>query len=322
MHAHARHAMFTLALLVTASGVTFAGAPMAKSQAPGWYRMKVGDFEVTALSDGTADLPVDQLLTNTTPDKVKAALAAEYLGTPVETSVNAFLINTGTKLVLIDAGAGKLFSPTLGKLVINLKAAGYQPAQIDDICITHMHVDHVGALAAAGKAVFPKAVIHAAKAEADFWLSEDNMKKLPDMKNFFQGAMSSLKPYTDGKKTQWFEGPDVEIVPGLHALAAPGHTPGHTVYAIDSKGERMVFWGDVVHVEAVQFAEPSVTIQFDSDAKAAAAQRMKLFADAVAKKHWIAVAHISFPGIGHVKSDGKAYEWVPANYTTKTGDGK
>jgi len=315
--------MFALALLVTASGVALAGAPMAKGQAPGWYRMKLGDFEVTALSDGTADLPMDQLLTGTTPDKVKKALAAEFLTAPVETSVNAFLVNTGTKLVLIDTGAANLFGPTLGKLIVNLKASGYQPEQVDDICITHMHADHVGGLTAAGKAVFPKAVVHAAKAEAGFWLSEDNMKKAPEqMRNFFQGAMTSLKPYTDANKTQWFEGADVEIVPGLHALPTPGHTPGHTVYAIESKGERMVFWGDLLHVEAVQFADPSVTIQFDSDSKAAAPVRKKACADAVAKKHWVAVAHISFPGIGHVRPDGKGYEWVPANYTTKTGDAK
>src|SRR5213078_2000237 len=132
MHAHARHVMFALALLVTASGVALAGAPMAKGQAPGWYRMKLGDFEVTALSDGTADLPMDQLLTGTTPDKVKKALAAEFLTAPVETSVNAFLVNTGTKLVLIDTGAANLFGPTLGKLIVNLKASGYQPEQVDD----------------------------------------------------------------------------------------------------------------------------------------------------------------------------------------------
>jgi glyoxylase-like metal-dependent hydrolase (beta-lactamase superfamily II) len=322
MHAHARNAMLALVLFVTtlgASGVAFAGAPMAKSQAPGWYRMKVGDFEVTALNDGTVDLPMDQLLTNTTPDKVKKALATEFLSTPVETSVNAFLVNTGTKLVLIDAGAASLFGPTLGKLIVNLKAAGYQPDQVDEIYITHMHADHIGGLLAGDKAVFPNAVVRAAKAEGDYWFNQANADKETDAtkKSFFKAAAAAFKPYQAANHYKPFEGADVELVPGVHALATAGHTPGHTVYAIESKGERMVFWGDLLHVEAVQFADPSVTIAFDSDPKAAAPARKKACADAVARKHWIAVAHISFPGIGHIKPDGKGYEWVPANYTTK-----
>jgi glyoxylase-like metal-dependent hydrolase (beta-lactamase superfamily II) len=318
MRTHARNAMFALAAVLLTSGVAVAGAPLAKNQAPGWYRMKVGDFEVTALSDGTLELPADTLLTGTTADKVKKALAEEYLTSPVETSVNAFLVNTGTKLVLIDAGAAGLFGPTLGKMLTNLKASGYQPEQVDEIYITHMHPDHVGGLASGDKAAFPNAVVRANEAEGNFWFSADEMGKAPaPMKPFFQGAQASLKPYRDSGKYKPFKGADVELIPGVHALAFAGHTPGHTVYTIESKGEKMVFWGDLLHVEAVQFADPSVTIQFDSDPKAAAPQRKKACAEAVAKKHYVAVAHISFPGIGHVKANGKGYEWVPANYTNK-----
>jgi glyoxylase-like metal-dependent hydrolase (beta-lactamase superfamily II) len=137
------------------------------------------------------------------------------------------------------------------------------------------------------------------------------------MKDFFKGAQASLKPYVTANKYKPFEGADVELVPGVHALAAPGHTPGHSLYSIESKGEKMVFWGDLAHVEAVQMGDPSVTIQFDSDPKAAAPQRKKACADAVAKRHYVALAHFSFPGIGHLRTDGKSYEWVPVNYTTK-----
>src|SRR5262249_498571 len=154
-----------LAVLVATGSVTQANAPLVGGQAPGWFRMKVGDFEVTALSDGTVDLPVDKLLANTTPDKVTKALTAAFLHSPVEGSVNAFLINTGSKLVLIDTGAGNLLAPTLGKLLANLKASGYKPEQVDEIYITHMHVDHMGGLTAADKPVFPNAVVRAAKAE-------------------------------------------------------------------------------------------------------------------------------------------------------------
>lgn len=131
-----------------------AGAPMVKTSAPGYYRMMLGDFEITALSDGTVDLPVDKLLTNTQPGKVTTALNQSFLKAPVETSVNAYLINTGNQLVLVDTGAAGL-GPTLGKLLGNLKAAGYQPDQVDAVIVTHMHPDHVGGLLAGDRRAFP-----------------------------------------------------------------------------------------------------------------------------------------------------------------------
>jgi glyoxylase-like metal-dependent hydrolase (beta-lactamase superfamily II) len=199
---------FALCFAWTASAAS-AGAPQAKGQAPGWYRMMVGDFEVTALSDGTVALPVDKLLTNTTPAKVQAALSRAYLKPPVETSVNGYLINTGAKLVLIDAGAAALFGPTLGNLVNNLKASGYQPEQVDEIYITHLHPDHVAGIASAdGKAVFPNAVVRTDKREGDFWLSKEGLDKAPDaMKDFFKGAQASMKPYVDAGKYKPFDGP-------------------------------------------------------------------------------------------------------------------
>jgi glyoxylase-like metal-dependent hydrolase (beta-lactamase superfamily II) len=292
-----------------------AGAPMVKSAAPGFYRLALGDFEVTALSDGTIELPVDKLLTHTTPAKVDKALARWYLKEPVETSVNGYLVNTGSKLVLVDVGAGKLFGPTVGKLVDNLKAAGYQPEQVDEIYITHMHADHIGGLMDGDKLVFPNAVLRADQHDADYWLSQANLDKAPeDMKEFFKGAMASLNPYIAAGKFKPFEG-DTALVPGVTAKAARGHTVGHSIYVIESKGQTLVLWGDLIHVAAVQFAEPSVTIQFDTDPKAAAVQRKKAFADAARRGYWVAGAHLSFPGLGHIRTDGKAYGFVPANYS-------
>lgn len=303
------------ALFMSAAPATQAAAPLAKGQAPGWYRMKLGDFEVTALLDGTMELPVDKLLTGTTPEKVTKALAAQFLKTPVEASVNAYLVNTGTKLVLIDTGTGGAMGPTLGKLLVNLKASGYKPEQVDEIYITHMHGDHFGGLLAGDKPAFPNAVVRAAKAEGEYWLSAANMDKAPEqMKGFFKLAQAQLKPYQAAGKYKPIDG-DVELVPGVRAWNTAGHTPGHTVYSIESKGEKMVFWGDLMHVAAVQFPDPSVTIQFDSDSKAAAPQRKKQFAEAAAKGHYVAVAHIAFPGIGHIRAEGTGYVWVPANYT-------
>ena len=112
---------------VGATAPAHAAAPLVGTQAPGYYRMMLGDFEITALSDGTVELPVDKLLTGAKPGQVQKALQRSYLSAPLETSVNGYLVNTGAKLVLIDTGAAGLFGPTLGKLLANLKASGYQP---------------------------------------------------------------------------------------------------------------------------------------------------------------------------------------------------
>jgi glyoxylase-like metal-dependent hydrolase (beta-lactamase superfamily II) len=294
--------------------VGFAAAPMAKTQAPGYYRVMLGDFEVTALSDGSVGLPVDKLLTNVKPAELKKGLAWNYLGIPTETSVNGFLINTGDKLVLIDTGAAGLFGPTLGKLTASLKAAGYQPEQVDEIYLTHLHPDHVGGLMAGDQMVFPNAIVRCDQREADFWLSQANLDKAPaDAKGFFQGAMASLNPYVKAGKFKGFTG-NTELLPGFKAVSAIGHTAGHTVYMVESKGKKLIVWGDLIHVGSVQFPDPNVTIAFDTDSKAALAQRKKIFAMVARDGVMVAAAHLSFPGLGHIRAQGKGYSWIPTNY--------
>lgn len=291
-----------------------ASAPLAKSQAPGYYRMMLGEFEVTALSDGVVALPVGKLLTNTTPQRVDEMLKRAFLRDPVTTSVNAYLVNTGSKLLLIDAGAGTLFGPTLGKLVDNLKASGYQPEQVDEIYITHLHPDHVGGLASGGKLVFANAVVRADRRDADYWLSQARMDAAPaEGRDFFKGAMASVGPYAAAGSFKPFDGA-TELQPGVRAVPAYGHTPGHTIYAIESRGERMIVLGDLMHVAAVQFPNPAVTIQFDVDAKTAAAARKKVYGDAAKGGMRIAVAHVSFPGIGQIRAEGSGYVYYPVNY--------
>ena len=295
-------------------GAAHAAAPQVKTQAPGYYRVMLGDFEITALSDGTVALPVDKLLTGTTAAKTQKTLARSFLKAPLDTSVNGYLVNTGTKLVLIDTGAASLFGPTLGNLLANLKAAGYQPEQVDEVYITHMHADHVGGLMAADKLAFPNATVRADKHDADFWLSQANLDKAPaDAKGFFQGAMASMNPYVAAGKFKPFDG-DTELVPGIKAVATRGHTPGHSIYKVESKGQTLVLWGDLMHVAAVQFAEPGVTIQFDTDSKNAAVQRKRAYAEAAKQGYMVGSAHISFPGLGRLRVQGKGYEWVPVNY--------
>jgi glyoxylase-like metal-dependent hydrolase (beta-lactamase superfamily II) len=303
-----------IAFAALATGAAHAAAPQIKTQAPGYYRMMLGDFEVTALSDGTVALPVDKLLTNTNPAQVGKGLAGSFLKAPVETSVNGYLINTGAKLVLIDTGAAGLFGPTLGNLLANLKAAGYQPEQIDEVYITHMHADHVGGLMAGEKLAFANAIVRADQHDADFWLSAANLEKAPaEMKGFFQGAQASLNAYVAAGKFKPFDG-NTELVPGIKAVAARGHTPGHSLYVVESNGQKLVLWGDLMHVAAVQFAHPSVTIQFDTDSKAAALQRKREYAQAAKQGYLVGSAHLSFPGLGHLRADGKGYAFVPVNY--------
>lgn len=291
-----------------------ATAPMAKFQAPGFYRFTLGDFEVTVLNDGTVDLPVDKLLKQPAA-KTEKTLARSFLKAPLETSVNAFLINTGSKLVLIDTGAAKLFGPTLGKLVVNLKAAGYQPEQVDEIYITHMHPDHVGGLMARDQIVFPNAVVRAGKADADFWLSPANQEKAPaDMKGLFQGAVASVGPYVKNHKFQPITASG-ELVPGIRSIVTAGHTPGHVVYSVESKGQKFVLLGDLMHVAAVQFDDPSVTIAYDTDGKTAMTERERSFADAAKGEYLIGAAHLQFPAVGHLRVNGKSYQYVPVNYT-------
>lgn len=312
-------AMLTLGFSA-APTMAYAAAPQVKVQAPGFYRAMLGDFEITALNDGTIDAPMDQLL-NEPAAKTRTTLKRAFLGVPTETSTNAYLVNTGTRLILIDTGAGAFFGPTLGKLAANLKAAGYLPEQVDDIFITHMHPDHVGGLVANGAIVFNNATVHADQRDADYWLSQatldhaaaDTHSFVPE---FVKDAMAALQPYIASGKFKAFQGSGT-LLPGVTAIASHGHTLGHTSYLIESKGQKLIVAGDLIHAGAVQFASPSVTIDFDTDKQAATASRAAVFGQAARDGALVAAAHLSFPGLGHLRAQGKVWVWAPLNYSTE-----
>jgi glyoxylase-like metal-dependent hydrolase (beta-lactamase superfamily II) len=309
MHMTAKRVFALAAMgLILAGGfaqapAAWAAAPLQKTQAPGWYRLMLGDFEVTALSDGVFSFKVHDLLTNVSPTQLDADLARAFLTEPVDFSVNAFLVNTGSKLVLIDTGTGSSMGPQVGKLLANLQAAGYRPEQVDEIYITHMHGDHIGGLTSNGKANFPNADVHCAQAEGDYWLSDAQMAKAPaEQRDSFKNAIAVFKPYVDSKHYKPFRG-NVELLPGIQAIATPGHTPGHTVYKLTSRGETLLLWGDLMHVGAAQFPDPAVAIKFDTDSTSAIAERERIFLDAASHRDLVAGAHIPFPGIGHLRTE-------------------
>jgi glyoxylase-like metal-dependent hydrolase (beta-lactamase superfamily II) len=303
-----------VAALLALPLLAHAAPPMAGGQAPGWFRMKLGSFEVTALNDGIFKLPVDQLLQTPDAGLVIRRLQEAYLGIPVDTSVNTYLIHTGEKLVMIDTGhAGQGGAPT-GLMLAHLKASGYSPEQVDEIYITHFHGDHINGLTDKdGKAVFPNATVRADQRESGFWLG-DASKAPEGARGGMANAQRVLKPYLEAGRYKPFDGA-TELVKGVRAVPTYGHTPGHSIYVVQSGADKLVLWGDLMHVAAVQFKNPEVTIQFDSDPKAAAPQRMAQYKDAAAGGYFVGVTHVSFPGIGKLRADGSGYDWIPVNYS-------
>lgn len=291
-----------------------AAAPQVRTQAPGFYRMLVGDVEITALLDGTHPFPVDTVMTNVRPQDVQHDLARDELAVPVQGSINAFLVNTGTALILVDTGAGLLYGDCCGKLLANLRAAGYRPEQVDQVVLTHLHKDHVGGILLGNQMAFPNAVLRVNRVDADYWLGAASKASAPDfLTSFFDSAVAATAPYIAAGRFQPFSG-DAVIAPGIQAHAAPGHTAGHTTYTITSRGQSLLLWGDIVHVAAIQLQHPGATVKYDSDAKAAEQSRQVLLARAASKHLLIGAAHIAFPGLGHVRRNGKTYDWVPVNY--------
>jgi glyoxylase-like metal-dependent hydrolase (beta-lactamase superfamily II) len=304
--------------LVAALGAAHA-APAGQPAQAGIYRYKLGDFQVTALSDGTIPLDLHKVLKDTTEPEVDTALAATFHGNPVEESINAYLVDTGSRLVLIDTGTGDFFGEGNGKLVARLKAAGVDPAQVDDILVTHLHPDHSGGLVHDGKVVFPKAIVHIGQADVDFFMAPGNQNGVNGYdKPFFVQGTASLAPYKANGHLVPFKGP-TQFVPGITAIPTPGHTPGHSFYRVESKGASITFIGDMVHAEAVQFAQPAVTVSFDVDNGKAAAQRAAQFKSLAGSRELVAGAHLPFPGIGHIRREPTGYAFVPVDYADRSG---
>jgi glyoxylase-like metal-dependent hydrolase (beta-lactamase superfamily II) len=176
-----------------------------------------------------------------------------------------------------------------------LQASGYSPDQIDDIYITHLHEDHAGGLLKDGKPVFAKAIVHVSQTDFDFWTNDANKSSVkPLLQPFFPAIQKVLKPYVDMGRVRPFE-PSATFAPGFRAITRPGHTPGHSFYLLEDAGQAILFWGDTVHMAAVQFPEPDIAIEYDWNVPDAIAVRQQILAEA-ADKGWLIAGSSRFRG--------------------------
>jgi glyoxylase-like metal-dependent hydrolase (beta-lactamase superfamily II) len=307
--------MVALASSVAGPNPAMAAAPQHHAQVPGFYRLQVGDLEVTALWDGTASFDPHWLQGQKTIDGVVKALHEDPHLLDVADTV--FLVNTGKQLILVDAGSGTWFGGgALGRMAGSLRSAGYRPEEVDLVLVTHLHSDHIGGLTTQdGKRVFPNAEVYVAKEDSDFWLSPEIAAKAPkDAQPFFQSAQAIAAPYIKAGKWHTFSGSE-PIVEGIQLVPLDGHTPGHTGYEFSSKGQKILFWGDTIHAQRVQLHHPEVTVVFDIDPAAAAVTRNQLLPKLAREDIVIAGPHMLFPSLGRLHKAGSGYSWAPVSFT-------
>lgn len=256
----------------------------------------VGDFTITAVSDGYLHASFD-FLANIDP--AEASRMQENAGITDHTSIhiNCYLVRGGGRTILIDAGAGG-FKQWGGRLTANLLLAGIHPSEIDAILLTHAHPDHVGGVMnASGEAVFPNAELVAHHREVAFWEDDGNLSRAPEraLGNFLV-ARQAFDGYRDRLRT--FDAG--EVLPGMTAVPLPGHTAGHTGYRLESGGQNLLVWGDIVHFPEIQIPRPDVSIAFDQDAHLAAETRTRLLDIASSENLLIAGMHLGESAFGHI----------------------
>jgi glyoxylase-like metal-dependent hydrolase (beta-lactamase superfamily II) len=293
--------------------VANAKSPMANTQAPGFYRFKVGSFEATVVSDGPLHMgaPAAGVFTDLSKEQMLKELNDNFLPTDdVALDQNALVINTGERVILFDTGLGslKMMGPDSGRLLAGIKAAGLDPKDIDAVVLTHAHPDHCWALMADdGSRNFPNAQIYMAQADLDFWTDEGKLSIEP-IKPMIEGTRKHLLPNRDRIV---FVRDGQEFLPGIQAMAAPGHTVGHTVYLITSQGKTLCNAGDIAHHHTMMVENPRRAFSYDTDGKQAVASRLRVF-DMLASQRVASVTyHFPWPGLGHIGKQGDGYRYFP-----------
>jgi glyoxylase-like metal-dependent hydrolase (beta-lactamase superfamily II) len=289
-----------------------AAAPQSGKQASGFYRRKLGDFEVTSVYDGIWMRDADAgFVRNAEFGDVQKALADAFAPAgKVPIPFTPLVVNTGSKLVLIDTGTGGRLSPLAGTYMDNFTAAGLDPKSVDVIAISHFHPDHINGLRAKDESVvFPNAEIWVPAPEWAFWMSDENMNKAPEAGR--GGFMNARRVFKDlGERVKQFE-PGKEIVTGINSIAAHGHTPGHTAYAISSGGQTMLTIVDATNIPALFVRNPNWHAVFDANPTLAEESRRKLLDMAATDKIVTTGYHWVFPGASYVVKEGNGYRLVP-----------
>jgi glyoxylase-like metal-dependent hydrolase (beta-lactamase superfamily II) len=293
----------------------FAAAPPAGKAGPGVYRYRIGSYELTALYDGIWYRPIGKDFIRNAPfAEVEHALDAAFMPHDrLTTPFTTLIVNTGRKLVLLDTGTGGQIAPTAGMIVDNLAAAGIAPKDVDQIVISHFHPDHINGIKDKDNdLIFPNAAIMVPEAEWAFWMDDANMNAAPAaMKETFR---NQRRIFSDIAKQVARFAPGKEVAPGILALAAPGHTPGHTVFAVHSGGESVLVLGDTAQHPAVFARHPDWQASFDVDGRETVATRKKLFDRAAADGMLVTGYHFPFPALGHLIKTTSGYEHVAAEW--------
>ncbi|MBI1206508.1 MAG: MBL fold metallo-hydrolase [Azospirillum sp.] len=298
--------------LALAPGLALARAPMLGTQAPYFYRFKLGQAEATVVSDGTLPLgePSGAFLGAGKPELAKM-LSDNFL--PPENVVleqNVLVVNTGDKLVVFDTGMGisSLFGASTGRLASNLKTAGFDPATVDAIVLSHAHIDHLGGIMSSATASnFPNAQIYIAQADFDFWT--DEAKLAGPAKVFIEHARFNLMP--NRERIVFFKDGE-EFLPGIQAMAAPGHTVGHTIFFITSGKEVLAYIADLAHHAVLLIERPRIEFAYDTDPKQSAETRVRILDLLTGDRTRILAYHFPWPGIGHFVRQGDGYRYLPA----------
>jgi glyoxylase-like metal-dependent hydrolase (beta-lactamase superfamily II) len=289
-----------------------AEAPPAAKQTPGVYRYKIGTFELTALYDGIWYRPIgDTFIRNARFSEVEQALDVAFMPhDKLETPFTTLIVNTGNKLVLIDTGTGGQIAPTAGMIGDNLAAAGIAAKDVDQIVISHFHPDHINGIKDKDNAlVFPNAEILVPAPEWAYWMDDATMNAAPaDQKLTF---LNQRRVFSDIAKQVTRYEPGKEVSPGIVTLPAPGHTPGHTVFAIHSGDQSLMVLSDTAQHPAIFARHPEWQAAFDIDGNAAVATRKKLFDRAAADRMLVTGYHFPFPACGHLVKTASGYEHVP-----------
>ena len=275
-------------------------------------RYELGEAKVTAISDGY--IPIGpEVLTGVDEDQFAAHMAtAHKTGPAARTGVNAYLIEIGEERILVDAGTGTAFGETVGLVPEALNTLGVTPTSITKVIATHLHPDHIGGLMVDGVNAFTNAELVASEDDIAFWTDEATATSAPDdFKPFFALAKAAVDSFGDRVTSTKGE---MSPASGLTLMPMPGHTPGHMGVMLESAGEQLLFWGDIIHVGAVQFPRPDVTLAFDNDQAQAAATRASVMDMVATDGLRIAGAHIDFPGVGYVERHAEGYAWIPASY--------